>query len=362
MLGKKGHWALTVNGDDILGEELIFLNMFETVGLNLPTLAMLFYTTDEDKVKRWSEPGYPVEIGFGIDTIEDVSTFKCFSRKVSSIGGGDQWSVELKAIYDSLDYVNKQLTNVYNTWGDMKKSSEVFSTVVTRNGFKPDVPVPSNDIMLWTQYNITDRKLLEEVVWHGFFSINDPCLSALRKDAKAIYKPLSKIITGVKGIIGNSEDASIIANSFTLNNNEGFLSSWGGDIREIPHHHSEKGIDDFDKGSVTPKVVRTSGLTPSLEKYQEIELLNDNVHDHWWEAYRQNRQFRSSLSSQVMRVTSDEYTSIFPLDYYRTKFLRQDDKTLLAPYSGKWIVSDVVTSVKDSAFTQHISLSRETLL
>jgi len=362
MLGKKGQWALTINGDEILGEELIFLNIFEDAGLNLPTFDLLFYTDDEEKVKRWNSPGYPAKIGFGVDEIVDVTDFKVFSREVSSIGGADQWAVNAKGIYDSLDYVNSQRLLTFNTWGDMKKSSEVFSAVASKNGFKPDVPMPSNDMMLWTQHNVTDRKFLEEVTWHGYFSSNDPPLTAFRKDGKAIYKPLSKIIQSEKGIIGNSEDASIISNHFTLVNREGFLSSWSGNIRTVPYHHSEKGIDDNCKGSVTPKVVKEAGLTPEVNKFQEIELLNDNVHDNWWVAYRQNKQFKASLSSQSIRTTVDAYNSIFPLDYYRTKFLRQDDKTILEPYAGKWIVNTVVTSVKNSAFTQFITLCRETLL
>jgi len=119
MLGKTGQWLCQINGTDIKGEELIFLNIQEEVGLNLPTLHMQFYTDDYDKVKRWNTPGHKIKIGLGVNTIEQTITFHNFKRSVSNMAGGDQWSVEIHGVYDALDYLTLQRMEVFNTWGDM---------------------------------------------------------------------------------------------------------------------------------------------------------------------------------------------------------------------------------------------------
>jgi len=215
--------------------------------------------------------------------------------------------------------------------------------------------------MLWTQHNITDRAFLEEVTWHGFYKKNDPCLSAFRKDGKVIYKQLSDLIDP-NGQIGNTELADIVANSYTVVSSEGFLSSWAGDSRMVPYHHVEHGLDQDTTGNTIPFLMKEPGLAPGVHKVQEIEHLNDNVHDNWWVAYRQNRQLRASMSASQIRTHTDAYSDISPLDCFYLEFSRQDDKTLFTPFSGDWLVTSVNTVIKDSGFTQYIALSRETLL
>jgi hypothetical protein len=360
MLGKKSQWLATINGDEILGEELRSLIVIEETGLNLPTMHLNFVTRLEDKVKKYATPGYKVVVGFGKDSIESVTSFRLTTQKVRTMGGFDNWEVEVKGVMDNFSYLWKQQTFHYNTWEDMKKSTEVWSEVCGRNGLTPDLALPSNDKMLWLQHNNTDRQFLEEVAWHGFFASNDPALTTIKRDSKALYKPISKLLNK-KGVLGNIKGATFYSNDFTLSQDEGFLTMWGGKERTIPVHKLEEGTDEEETGSISPKIAPKIGIVDT-SRIQETAIMNDNVHKKWWEAYRQNRQYRSSMSASSIGVSLNRYYGLYPLDAVEVKYQRQSNNELLVPFNGLWLISKVLTGINHHEFIQNLTLCRETLL
>lgn len=360
MLGKQGHLVAEVNSDEILGEELVFLNIYEQAGLGLPMAKIHFYTQDENKVKRYNEPGYKVQLGLGVDTVDSVSPFVVFTRKIAQTAGADNWSVVADLVYDAVPYLTTQRFRHFDTHSDKKKSSDVWARVVEEANFRPETQA-SDDKMLWLQTNSTDRQFLEELTWHAYFGADDPALSALLADGRAIFKPYSALRSS-KGCIGTTPDATFRSNDFSLSQNEGFLTGWSGSKRRVPHHNAESGLDELDIGDVQAKIATASGSILGVERTQEIEFLNDNVHPKWWDAYRLNRQFRASMSSTRITLNVDGYGKISPLDTYEVKLERQSDSQLLIQYNGDWLVESVTSSIQKSTVMQHLSLCREVLL
>jgi len=359
MIGKETQWVATINGDEIQSEELSSLLIYEEAGLQLPMLRLHFYTQDFDKVRRYSTPGYKIEIGFGRETIEEKCIFRTFSKKVAPMGGADNWSVLIHAVLANIDYLTKQRLETYKTWSNKKKSSEVFSQVMQRYGIEP-LSKPSKDEMLWVQHNITDRQFLEEVVLHGYFADNDPTLSGIRRDMKAIYKPFSAL-KNPKGLVSNSPNADIIVDTFGISQNDGFFTGWSGFERRHPYHFLEEGVDEVDEGELVPLLTQITGVYNDVTRTNEIEFLCENVHKKWNDAYRINRQFRSSLSSTRGVFTIGEYYKIHILDCYVVNFQRQSDKIPIDPVGGKWLVTRTSMGIVEHAFYMKVTLCRESL-
>lgn len=360
MIGKKGMWVAQINGEEVKAEDLVTLAIYETAGLGLPTFTLRFRTQDEELYKKYSEPGFKINIGLGREDIEFNSDFTVFGKKGSNHGGYDSFLVNVSGVAGSLSYLTKQTSQAYAP-KEGKKSSEVWSEVVGRSGLKPEVET-SNDKMMWIQPNTTDRNFLQEVTSHGFFAANDPALCGIRRDNKAIYKPLSKLTTK-KGVIGNMSNADVIANSFDTKGLSGAMSAIGGSSRTIPYRDMDGGTHESHSGSASALISNKSGLSSDYSKIQSVGSINENVHKKWWEAYCQNAQAKTSLSSEKIVAMCGDYYPTFVLDSYEIAFQKQMEfGQPLTPMNGLWLVTGVTCLIHNHIYTQHITLNRETLL
>ena len=361
MIGKEGQYLITINNDELDVDEVRRVRVEEDAGLGLPLLFIDFATRDEEKIKRYNRPGYEIKVGMGVDSIEYTSTFRTFNSDMSGSYGGDMWTTQLRAVLGGYEYLTLQRMNHFNTTKDPWNSSQVWENVMARAKLK-SVTSTSDDKMLWLQHNNTDRKFLEEVVNHGFWAEDDPCLHGIRRNAEGVYKPVSELLVK-KGTIGNTDAADIQANSFSTTQNEGFLSSWAGKKRRVPLHTAEGGQDRLEIGEATPQITPDVGLL-DITKTQEINQMNDNVHKNWWKADRQNMQLKASMSATSMECVCYGYHDCFLLDAYETMFLSQhgQGQPPQVPYNGLWLVTKIVSTYEAHTFGMHINLNRETLL
>jgi len=370
MIGVEDSWIVEINGDEISGDELFELRIIDEAGLALPTLELAINTKDEKKIQKYTVPGYKIEIGLGKKTIEEVMEFQVFKKVTSEgVSGSGYWHMRLWCVLNQIKYLDEQQMIAYETTDSPKRSNEVWTEVVSRYDFTPDTTA-FKDKMLWLQYNISDRRFLEELTWHGFYNANDPCLYTLRRDSKARYLPFSQLKT-VKGIIGNSADYDYPSNYFEFTQNDGFLSVWGGGERITPMHTLEEGTDDevdkLDRQSVkVEQQILKKGVREEAKKYTEYQFLNDNVHSNWWRAYEQNRILRSSMGAINIEFHFPVYHKIFPLDYFKIQWNKQrtaaEGSEMVIPVGGDWLAVGSQLMITKGQYQQKLKLSREQLM
>jgi hypothetical protein len=369
-MGVVGRWQVDINGDDIQTDEFRLLTIEEKADLSLPIAHLQFVTQDFDKVKRYTSPGYKIEIGLGAESPSDATgKFQVFKKRLATFQGNDTWAVDCFLILDFLDYVNKHRTETYTTTDGKKKSSEVFNTVWGRVGLSPDVE-SSQDKMMWLQPNTTDRRFLEDVAQHGWFGQGKPAAFGIRRDKKAIYKPADSLLTPKK-TIGTMDGSDLMVEEYAIETSDGFLSSWVGKERWSPTQLHEEGLNHQE--TKTPEDYKTD--TDSLisdkvglydnEKFAPWAWQNDNVHDNWVKSEAQNLQYRASMASQTMEISEHEqYHDLYVLDCLEGMWARIDGKkpALLPQINGPWLISKMLTFISIGHFRMDFSLSRETMV
>lgn len=360
MIGKAGQYLLTINDEEVSSEEFEHLVIEERAGLALPMVKLKFMTQKDELVEKYNTPGYKVTIGYGRDEIVETTDFYVMTRQIANAKGGDNWDITVNGVMGHPEYLTKQRMNHYNSWSDLQRSSEVWSTIMTRADLKPITPKPTDDKMLWLQHNNTDRQFLEEMMWHAWYAEDDPILNGIRRDKEAWYKPLSEIIKKKVGIIGNTDQADIKANNMQGQQNDGFLGSTMGKKRKVPYHSLDDGTDESDEGEVKPHVAPKVGFADKTDRTQEVNFINDNVHKNWWKAFRQARQTKTSLSGTGVYFTCENYNPVKILDYYEVQMQKVDPANVeITMYNGLWIVSKVSTYVVSHGMQQRVGLVRE---
>lgn len=359
-IGYSGEWTLDINDGDFDTDEIDELMLIDEVGLGLPELRFKFMTTKDSLVEKYSEPRAKIKLGIGKTNVEESGNFEVF-KKLGSDGAEGEGKKQrmIWAHLAQIDYLNKQRMEHYDDEDNLKKSSEVFQTVVGRYGLTAEVE-ETDDKMLWLQPNITDRKFLEDVVWHGYFGDGDPALSTLTRAGKAIYKPFSKIKT-VKGTIGNNDQADYKSNYFDTHVNDGFMSAWGGSKRKIPQHWIEDGTDETIDVEVKQLILGT-GMKEDSVRTMEAQFIGDNVHKNWHKALVQNQILRGSLSAVTLEFQFDKFVPLYPLDYVKVDWQKQDGGGSNQPIGGEWLVIGSRIIIARGTYQQVIKVSRERLL
>jgi len=353
-------WTVDINDDDLYIDEFISISIEEATDLSLPICKIRFQTSRWEKVQEYTSTGFKVKIGMGKDSIETSCNMKVFKKDVQTYRGNDHWMVSIWLTYDSMDYYNKHRMNVFNSHSDKLRSSEVVSKVVTDLGFTPEVE-QSDDKMLWLQYNLSDRKFLEEVVTHGWFGDNKPTMYGARRDGKFIYKPVTSLLTP-KFSFGQGDDVDIPTEDQTVANKDGFLTAWLGKERIIPYHNWEKGLDKEETHTPEQHMAGFVGMDEST-KYATIGSLNENMHENWYKAEGQNLQGRASLSTATTEVIQhNEYKDIYVLDCFEGLFIKKDTMETILPFMGNWLATRVKHRITDNHYSCTITLAREGLL
>jgi len=359
MIQNEDYWCVDINDDDIYQDEFIALSIVETSDLALPICSLRFQTQRWEKVQQYTTPGFKVSVGVGRTSIETSCSMKVFKKKVATYRGNNRWLVDIWLSYDSMDYYNVHRTNVYNSHSDLQSSSDVVTTLTSRIGFTQDLEV-SDDKMLWLQYNISDRRFLEEVVTHGWFGEQKPAMYAARRDGLFIYKPVTSLLKP-RFSFGHGE-VDIPVEDLSLTEKDGFLSAWIGKERILPFHSWEKGLNEQEINTPDQHMSGFIGMDDTT-KYAPIGSLNDNMHENWLKAESQNFQGRASLSA----VTTDiilhkEYKDIYVLDCLEGLFIKPETQETILPFMGSWLVTKVIHTVMDNHYSCTMSISREGLL
>jgi len=363
-IGVEGLWGATINGDEIDSDELRMLNIEEIADLSLPTAHIQFRTQEISKVKKYITPGYKVQLhlddggaGAGKGTGGSIdANFVVFKKKMQTYQGNDEWLVDTWLVLDNLDYYNKHRMETYNTWSDKKKSSEVISTVGSRVGLNPKVK-SSDDKMLWIQHNITDRRFLEEVAYHGWFGEKQPFAFGIKKNSDLIYKPIPDLLNK-KFKIGDMDECDIKVNEYNMSISDGFLTSWVGKERVTPTRLHEEGLDIEYDVNTEALISNDIGLYDNV-KYAPIGWQNDNVHANWFKAESQNIQYRASLSSMSMNIgLHGEFRDISILDCFQGLW-ENASGIALKEISGLWLATKVSHRITSEHYTVVIQLSRE---
>lgn len=356
LIGVEDHWKIDI-GDDLTVDELYSLQISDEVGLGIPTLKMSLRIIDENKIKKISEPGHKIKIGIGKNQVEESYEFIMMKRKYEEgLLGQNLWFITVWGMLDNLTYLRDQKMETFKSMDDLKNSNEVWDEIMKRNQFSP-VSEKSGDKMNWIQYNITDRQFAEDLSWYGLFKEGDPLLTAIRRNGEAVFKPFSSLKVAPKFNIGNVQGTDFQPQSLNLDQVDGFMSVWAGSERKIIAQEMESGEDKELTFSNVPQIIGKG--FEDIVKSQEREMINENVHEKWWDAYNQNRVLRASLASMSMGIKFLQYIPMFPLDYVKMSWQETSKLAAIPMVSGEWLVVRSLITLQAFVFEHSFRLSRE---
>lgn len=366
-IGIEHQWILDI--EDFTPDEILQFYSFEDSGLELPLANLIFKSKDREKVAEYTKPGKKIRTAIlKEESDESIVAEWEVQRKEGADGpmGGGNWGMKLWMTLDNTTYLNTQRFESYDNGGNGYKSSEVLEKVCQQDNLVPDAKT-TDDKMVWIQYGITNRQLLEYLTFHGWYAENDPLFTAIYQSGTFIYKPISELKNNQRGLIGNSNECKYRANTINFVQEDGFFSNAIGSSRQIGQHSSEHGVGFRDSTQVHSQSMGT-GFKEGTSRNSVFEHLNDNVHRNWWPALNQNRQGRSSISALVVSfVLSKIHADLKPLDFVEVDWRSQTGEEggeANQAFAGKWMVLKseyFIDHLKGTAY-QIVNIGREELV
>ncbi len=305
MIGIGSQYTLTVTiegyHDFLLPTDLLQLTIEERIGLFLPMMRMTFVVRDEGALSEIKENNNIV-LTIGKDQPIRTMVFRPL-KKVIKRRASNEYLVSVSAVQHKTDFLTKPRIRNF-----IDNSLNVMSTVLSEHfEVKVESKTPS-DSMNWIQYNIPDKKFLNEVMLHSYIpdSVILPCIHS---DGIAYLRD-------IRTMLGNDPKWK-----FSDTDRSGFIPVGADRVIE-----SNTGFHNIYYDRRTPTVDILTGSYNLLEYSKEsllalygvdvgISKMNsrivptsDNVHSDYSTAYNQNITILSQLVTTSVSVTiSDRF-------------------------------------------------------
>jgi len=304
MIGVKGQYSTQFSlGDEkefadfLSDDDLLAFTIIEEAGNNLPSFELAFTTTNSRLLSRLTE-GSVLKYIFGIDDNKSTTLLKVLKKDI--IKQGDSYRVDVKGLYNAFNFVSNNQIKIYPKMSGVeviKSSASMYFNTSKFNISK------SNDVQTWMQPNIPDKKFINNVWMHsyipGSFLATGITISGeyiLKDVIKSIKdKPKWKLV-----FRSPKEKNEIPCNAdYSVSSESGFINQWVGYGRTTDIRKLEAGEDYRITATPSTKIANSAKLDRAdiPNRVSQFAVLNDNVHEYYWQAYYQNLTYLALMSN-----------------------------------------------------------------
>lgn len=370
MLGVKNQWFCILDAGthtDILDTWAVTrITIIEEAGLSLPTFSLEFSTMDQEVADSILNEGTILTLRFGKDQSQGPHyTCQIAPTNVVAIpqmGALTHYQIKLKGILSKNDFISNQKVRILPG-----TSSSIIQRVGSESGLRVEAD-STMDHMNWIQYDITNQQFCNEVIEHGYINNESSMVSGITRDARLLYKDLTKIKrTGspkhrlaAGAVFGDNE-----VGNFSLHSNSGILNVWAGYNRSIRETDQVFKRDGIKIPSPKQRSILSNYFNISSNKtYQrefEIDFFDqDNVHAKFNQAKAQNLvgMANNSLVSTKCTVI-DRFMDVHLFDIVEVNVQKIVEKSMIGSYmSGLYVVSRIQFNI-DRKFSMTVTCARE---
>lgn len=354
--------------DFIAEEDLLKFTMIEEAGNALPSFELMFKTRDS-KILTYFNEGNLIKYQFGVDEEKMNDCPLRILRKEFKKLGQHEIVIRLVGLYDAVEYItNCNIVDYSN-----KSGIEVIDKIAGNYFLKDFNVTSSSDSQTWLQYNIPDKRFLNNVWMHSYIE-NSFIATGITTEGKFILKDIVKDIKEkqsnpvwrfVQNV--NNEDKDIIyEGDFAVESQSGFINQWLGYGRKKSLRTIETAEDILLENEFTPLLATTDTLdrySNVNDRIAEFGLLNDNVHENYWKAYYQNITNLALFST--VAVTLSYSKRIIPemkvLDLVMFKDEETEELLEAEEDSGLYYITKISRTIANKQLVTLVELSREAL-
>lgn len=370
MLGVKGQWFVILDAGDL--KDVIDtwavsrILIIEEAGLALPTFVLEFTTMEQDVVDAILNEGTVLTLRFGKDANEGPHyTCQIAPTTIAAVpetGALVRYSIKIEGILSKNEWISQQRVRILPG-----ASSAVVQRIGSECGLRVEADSTS-DSMNWIQYDLTNQQFCTEVIRHGYINNESSMISGITRDARLIYKDLTKIKKSAtpkfKLAAGNVFGSNEVGN-YSMHSNSGILNVWAGYNRAVRETDLVNKRDGSKISSPSQRAVLSEYFNiSSLKEYDrefEIDFFDrDNVHPKFNQAKAQNLTGMANNSLISTKCTIiDKFLDVHLFDIVEVNVQKIREKTTVGSYmSGLYVVSRVQFNI-DKKFSMTVTCSRE---
>jgi hypothetical protein len=369
MLGTEGQYlfkfSIAGREDFIEEEDFHLFKMIEEAGNVLPQF-MLSFTTYDDDILALINEGNDIEVSYGADRDSLTDSILVVQHKNIARSGDSKMIIVVTGFYSALGYI----TDTKKFISTNKSGVEVISDIVSPY-FTPDFNISkSSDQMNWVQHNITDREYVKNLWMHSYLS-NSFIGCGITMDGRFILKNVKLDMKNgykwrfIHGIV-NDNDVSYDGD-YGIDENSGFTNTWIGYGREKMIFNVESGAETLVSEEVAPLLAITEDLTRRAEiekRYASAGIINDNVHENYWNAYLGNLSNLAVLGT--VKLVLSFSNRFIPIRIWDLCMFKDDSPKRVKEgsneyYAGLYYPGKVVRILQHKQFVTAVELGRESL-
>ena len=365
---------LLINENELLTEidDLVYLNIIESAGTELPVMDLSFSTSDSRILQQINE-GNDLHVSMGSDEETMASAAFVMQNPAIQHEGSHRWLVKSNCIKSSIKGWSRPRINISSPSSGIARIVDLARNEVADYDAVGSNTNDSQDSQRWIQYGCPMKQHVDEVWMHSYLGDNSfPLLgytiNGLRTvDSLELFgsEPKWEFTSLIPDGTNLRDDQILYTGHFGVTQMNGFLNSVGGRGQTQNVYVLDRGVNESYESEPDIRMAETGSANVSVDFTKTTnrrQALSRNTHPKYWEAYNYNRTQLALYSSVRMTVMwMGFYRDVRPLDLVILKDvdIRQEvDESVLA-YTGRYIVSKVANRVADRRFTSTAELVRE---
>lgn len=358
-------FSLGSKKDFIRERDFGHFQLIEEVGNALPTFSMEFETDDESVLPLLNE-GNKLEVSFGPDIGNLISTPLAVTGIDSVKMGANRRKITLVGMYSAISYMSKNTLSISTA----KSGVEVIADTVGKYFKFVGNITASKDSQRWIQYNISDRAHVNNIWLHCDV---DPSFLAvgISSDGKFVAKDIKKDLSTpyvwrfTKTVKDQARDI-VYDGDPHLKTQTGLMNAWMGYGREKVVYDLDTAIDTATLVNQEPLMAMTAKLAKNIEiekRFASIGIQNDNTHSTYWQSYLRNLTSLASFHNvQYTLSFHREFKPVRILDQVMFKEEDVSNSNVSSEYlSGIYYVTRVSRRLENSQFVTVLHINRESL-
>jgi hypothetical protein len=369
MIGVTGQYLVQFSMGDqddfIQPEDLIVFKIVEETGNILPQFELQFQTSDS-KVMSQLKEGTVIKVSMGITNEEmDTTELVCLRKVMSQVES--KFILQLIGVYNALPYV----TDTHMSISDEMSAIEVMTSIANTYFNVDGNLTESEDSQKWIQPNVTDHNFINQLWMHAYIDGSFPIIG-ISMDGTFYIKDIKKSIE--EGFVWTftpydltEEDSITYLGNAVISAETGFTNLWSG-------YQRTKNVLDWNSGEMseiesttTPLLALTSTFDQSTKvstRIAESGILNDNVDTNYHKAYMNNLSNLILFSSTTINIDYKNLykpQEILDLVMFNAPDVGDKKASAIEYYSGLYIISKIVRTIRENYFSTNVTLVRESL-